>query len=215
MQHWRSRYDRIILDCPPVLGLSESFSLQRLADGIVLLVRSETTSMKDVRDAVGMLRKTGAHFFGFVLNGVDLSKVGNYYQYYYYSSPYYDQFSEDPEESKPRTRVQSPPGAVAAESDSPPSPAFPPTIQPDAMTEVLLPLRSRERPLGQRSSDSPDTRRPSDGTAAATAPSLPPLPSSAPEETSHKTAPSKIPASRNQVGWSDSPEDLAWFRAHE
>jgi capsular exopolysaccharide synthesis family protein len=215
MQHWRSRYDRIILDCPPVLGLSESFSLQRLADGIVLLVRSESTAMKDVRDAVAMLRKTGAHFFGFVLNGVDLSKVGNYYQYYYYSAPYYDQLDEDTEEGNPRTRVQPPRGGVAAESESPPSPAVPPAIQPDAMTEVLLPLRSMERPLGHRSSDSPDTRRPSDVTAAATAPSLPPLPSSAPEETGHKTAPSKIPASRNQVGWSDSPEDLAWFRAHE
>lgn len=93
---WRKDYDRIILDCPPVLGLSESTSLQRLADGIVFVIRSEETSTKDVRDAIAMLRKTGAHFYGFVLNGVDLSKVGNYYQYYYYSAPYYDQFEEDP-----------------------------------------------------------------------------------------------------------------------
>lgn len=88
----RDKYDRIILDCPPVLGLSESSSLQRLADGIVLVVRAEKTSLKDVRDAVYLLHKTGAHFYGFVLNGVDLSKIGNYYQYYYYSAPYYDQF---------------------------------------------------------------------------------------------------------------------------
>jgi capsular exopolysaccharide synthesis family protein len=98
VQEWRTRYDRIILDCPPVLGLSESASLQRLADGLVLVVRSEKTSMKDVKDAVTLLRKTGAHFFGFVLNGVDLSKIGNYYQYYYYSAQYYDQFDGEPEE---------------------------------------------------------------------------------------------------------------------
>lgn len=98
VQEWRTRYDRIILDCPPVLGLSESASLQRLADGLVLVVRSEKTSMKDVKDAVTLLRKTGAHFFGFVLNGVDLSKIGNYYQYYYYSAQYYDQLDGEPEE---------------------------------------------------------------------------------------------------------------------
>jgi capsular exopolysaccharide synthesis family protein len=98
IQEWRTRYDRIILDCPPVLGLSESASLQRLADGLVLVVRSEKTSMKDVKDAVTLLRKTGAHFFGFVLNSVDLSKIGNYYQYYYYSAQYYDQFDGEPEE---------------------------------------------------------------------------------------------------------------------
>ena len=98
VQEWRTRYDRIILDCPPVLGLSESASLQRLADGLVLVVKSEKTSMKDVKDAVTLLRKTGAHFFGFVLNGVDLSKIGNYYQYYYYSAQYYDQFDGEPEE---------------------------------------------------------------------------------------------------------------------
>jgi len=109
VQFWRTQYDRIILDCPPVLGLSESTSLQRLADGIVLVVRSETTSMKDVRDAVTVLRKTGAHFFGFVLNAVDLSKVGNYYQYYYYSAPYYDQFEGDEEEKRqPPERIESP-----------------------------------------------------------------------------------------------------------
>ena len=107
--HWRTQYDRIILDCPPVLGLSESTSLQRLADGIVFVIRSEKTSMKDVRDAVLLLRKTGAHFYGFVLNYVDLSKIGNYYQYYYYSAPYYDQFDGDNEELT-HDKKELPPG---------------------------------------------------------------------------------------------------------
>lgn len=99
IQKWRNEYDRIILDCPPVLGLSESSSLQRLADGVVLVVRSEKTPAKDSREAVRMLKKTGAHFYGFVLNCVDLSKVGNYYNYYYYSAPYYDQFDDDTDDA--------------------------------------------------------------------------------------------------------------------
>lgn len=119
IQAWRKVYDRILLDCPPVLGLSESSSLQRLADGIVLVVRSERTPMKDVRDTVNLLRKAGAYFFGFVLNGVDLSKMGNYYQYYYYSAPYYDQFEEDPEETAAPSRSRTKAGSAGGSGRGP------------------------------------------------------------------------------------------------
>ena len=86
---WALHYDRIIIDTPPVLGLSETTSIQRVTDGIVLVVRAEKTPQKDIADAVEMLKKTGAHFFGFVLNGIDLSKKKNYYQFNYYSADYY------------------------------------------------------------------------------------------------------------------------------
>ncbi|MFP6873986.1 MAG: polysaccharide biosynthesis tyrosine autokinase [Verrucomicrobiales bacterium] len=86
---WSSQYDRIIIDTPPILGLSETTSIQRIADGVVLVVRAEKTSQKDVADAVELLKKAGAHFFGFVLNGIDLSKKVNYYQFSYYSADYY------------------------------------------------------------------------------------------------------------------------------
>lgn len=92
---FRQHYDRIVVDTPPVLGLSETSSLQRVCDGVVLVVRAEATSRKDVGDAVTILNKAGAHFFGFVLNAVDLSKASNYYNYYYYSAAYYDDFDDD------------------------------------------------------------------------------------------------------------------------
>ena len=90
----RKVYDRIILDTPPILGLSETSSLQSLADGVVVVVRAGKTPGKDFQDAVGLMKKIGANIFGFVLNAVDLSEAGNYYQYYYYSAPYYDQFDD-------------------------------------------------------------------------------------------------------------------------
>jgi Mrp family chromosome partitioning ATPase len=73
-----------------VLGLSETSSFQRAIDGVVFVVRAEKTSLKDVVDAVTLLRKAGAHIFGLVLNDLDLSRVSNYYNYYYYSVTYYD-----------------------------------------------------------------------------------------------------------------------------
>jgi polysaccharide biosynthesis transport protein len=89
MADWRTKYDRIILDTPPVLGLSESASLQRVVDGVVVVVRAHRTLMKDVNEALDMLKRSGAHLFGTVLNAVDLSKLANHYAYYYYSPSYY------------------------------------------------------------------------------------------------------------------------------
>jgi capsular exopolysaccharide synthesis family protein len=85
---FRGKYDRIIFDAPPVLGLSETVATQRVADGVVLIVRAESTQMIDVDTTVEQLRRADTEFFGFVLNRLDLSKPSNHY-FYYYSSPYY------------------------------------------------------------------------------------------------------------------------------
>ncbi|SKA81804.1 capsular exopolysaccharide family [Prosthecobacter debontii] len=90
LEELKKKYDRIILDTPPVLGLSETAFLQHHADGVAIVVRCGKTLRKDVEDAVQSLQKLGAHFYGFILNGVDFSKRVNHYYYYYYSASYYD-----------------------------------------------------------------------------------------------------------------------------
>ena len=83
-------YDRVVLDTPPVLGLSETTFVQNHADGYVLVVRADKTPRKDVHEAVRLLEGFGTPFLGFVLNGVDFSKKANSYNYYYYSDYYYE-----------------------------------------------------------------------------------------------------------------------------
>jgi capsular exopolysaccharide synthesis family protein len=90
-------YDRIILDTPPVLGLSETAFLQNHADGVVLVVKANATPRKDAEDAFSSLLRLGAHFFGLVLNGVDFSKKANHFNYYYYSDSYYETNWEEQE----------------------------------------------------------------------------------------------------------------------
>ena len=92
IEDWRTKYDRIILDTPPVLGLSETIGIQAAADGVLLVVRAHSTRFMDVTAAVENLKKAGAHIYGFVLNAVDLSKLTNHYYYYYYSPTYYEEF---------------------------------------------------------------------------------------------------------------------------
>lgn len=89
MATWRTEYARVILDTPPLLGLSEPSSLQRVVDGLVLVILAESTPLKDAQQALDLVRKSGGAMFGFVLNRLDLNKAKNYYNYYYYSPYYY------------------------------------------------------------------------------------------------------------------------------
>ncbi|MCF6312326.1 MAG: polysaccharide biosynthesis tyrosine autokinase [Verrucomicrobiales bacterium] len=93
MEGWRERYDRIVIDTPPVLGLSETVPLQRLADGVIIVVKADSTARRDLVQSVDFLRKGGAHFYGFILNQVDLAKRSNHYNYFYYSANYYGEYN--------------------------------------------------------------------------------------------------------------------------
>ncbi len=89
MARLREKFDHVIVDTPPVLGLSETSILQKLADGVLFVIWSGNTPMGSVKAAIEMLQKHGANFYGFVLNRLDLNATQNYYQYYYYSHDYY------------------------------------------------------------------------------------------------------------------------------
>jgi capsular exopolysaccharide synthesis family protein len=88
----RSQYDRIIVDTPPVLGLSETSVLQAHMDGVLFVIWSGRTPIRNMKTAIDILSANGANFYGFILNRLDLSTTTNYYQYYYYSSDYYHSY---------------------------------------------------------------------------------------------------------------------------
>ena len=96
----RQRFDRIVMDTPPVLGLSETSILQNHVDGVLFVIWSGQTPIKSVKAAIDILQANGANFYGFVLNRLDLNASANYYQYYYYSHDYYYQY-------QPSARLES------------------------------------------------------------------------------------------------------------
>ncbi|MBI5773425.1 MAG: polysaccharide biosynthesis tyrosine autokinase [Verrucomicrobia bacterium] len=92
MSDLRQKYQRIIIDTPPVLGLSETSLIQKLTDGVLFVVWSGHTPLRSVKTAIDILHANGANFYGFVLNRMDFNSATNYYNYYYYSSNYYDSY---------------------------------------------------------------------------------------------------------------------------
>jgi len=85
----KERFDHIIIDSPPVLGLADCYPLQRLSEGIVFVIRSNYSTYNEASSSVQALASSGAKFFGFVLNRVDLNAPDNYYYYYRYQPKYY------------------------------------------------------------------------------------------------------------------------------
>ena len=67
-------YDYILVDTPPVNVVSDACIVTNLMDGVLLLVRQDSSKKDEVRRAVQSLRFTGAKPLAFVLNGVSLEK---------------------------------------------------------------------------------------------------------------------------------------------
>jgi polysaccharide biosynthesis transport protein len=91
MKELRGKFDRIIIDTPPVLGLSDTAIMQSQVDGVLFVIWTGQTPKSSVEPAIEALRANGANFYGFVLNRLDVNATQNYYQYYYYSHDYYYQ----------------------------------------------------------------------------------------------------------------------------
>jgi polysaccharide biosynthesis transport protein len=74
----RSSYDRVIIDGPPLLGVSDSRILTEMADAVVFVVRWETTTLDLVRDAVKELEAAHAKIGGAVITRVDVERHALY-----------------------------------------------------------------------------------------------------------------------------------------
>jgi succinoglycan biosynthesis transport protein ExoP len=70
----RARYDYIILDSPPVLGMSDSRFAARLSDAVVFVVLWGKTGEEVARKALDILRDSGALIAGAVLTQVDVRR---------------------------------------------------------------------------------------------------------------------------------------------
>jgi capsular exopolysaccharide synthesis family protein len=78
------KYDRILMDSPPVLAVTDSILLSRLVEGIILVVGAGTSSKNGVARAVELLKEVDARIVGAMLNNLNVAKERYYYSRYYY-----------------------------------------------------------------------------------------------------------------------------------
>ncbi|GAK51900.1 hypothetical protein U14_03146 [Candidatus Moduliflexus flocculans] len=101
IQALSKKYDRILIDSPPVNVVTDPVILSQIVDGVVLIVRAGQTSRDVARRARDQLLAVKARLLGGVLNSVDLQK-DHYYYYSYYHNYYYQENDKETNEQAKR-----------------------------------------------------------------------------------------------------------------
>ena len=96
---WRTEYDFILLDSPPVLPVTDARILSRMCDATLLIARYGFTSRQAVQRSHQLIQQhlPSTAVLGAVLNGVS-GRSADYYEYYGYRS------STRPPVSRPRRK---------------------------------------------------------------------------------------------------------------
>lgn len=100
VQKASERFDRIIIDTPPVASVTDPLIISREAQSVIIVMRCGVAPREAVTKSLQQLRAVNAKVMGAVLNAVDFRKDSYYYQYYY--KHYYYRESEKP---KPEEKV--------------------------------------------------------------------------------------------------------------
>jgi capsular exopolysaccharide synthesis family protein len=88
MAAWRQQYDHIVVDTPPLLGLTDAASVSVIADFVLLVVRSSRTSRQTLLRARDALARAHCSKVGIAFNDLSAQSTDHYAYYGYYGSEY-------------------------------------------------------------------------------------------------------------------------------
>lgn len=66
-----NEYDYIIFDCPPIGVVIDSVPIVKEADGVVIVVKHNSTTYPQYNKTVDVLKRSGAKIVGVIMNSVD------------------------------------------------------------------------------------------------------------------------------------------------
>ena len=86
----RERFDMVIFDTPPSMTVTDAIVLSSIVDGVILTIKSGTTAKNTVKRCISQIHNNKGEMLGAVINEVDISRGGYYYEYYahYYKYGY-------------------------------------------------------------------------------------------------------------------------------
>ena len=80
-QELRSEFDFILIDCPPVLLISDYIHISQLSDGVLFLIAYGKTKKKQVAEAINQLRLNNVNIIGAAFTFYDPKRSNSYYEY--------------------------------------------------------------------------------------------------------------------------------------
>lgn len=93
----RDRYDRIVVDSPPLAAVSDALNLLPLVDGILYIIKFNTVKRKTAVVNVRRLWESNTPVFGAILNNIT-SSLSSYYYSNYSDKAYQDYYIHQDEE---------------------------------------------------------------------------------------------------------------------
>lgn len=89
IDYFKSHFDIIFFDTPPVVAVTDSVLLGTKIDGLLFVIRSQKTSREAALHAISNMKNVGVKCLGAVLNDINLSHHYSSYGYYKYYYHYY------------------------------------------------------------------------------------------------------------------------------
>ena len=89
LDNLKERFDFILLDSPPILGVTDAAILAGEADGVLLVVQYRKYPKIISLRAKRMIENAGGHLMGAVLNNINIMRDDYYYYYHYTTKKYY------------------------------------------------------------------------------------------------------------------------------
>jgi polysaccharide biosynthesis transport protein len=83
LQRALTKFDIVIADGPPVLGLADALLLGTQSEAVIMVVEASSIRRSQVLTALNRLRSTNAHIVGAVLNKFNRTNAGYGYGYHY------------------------------------------------------------------------------------------------------------------------------------
>jgi capsular exopolysaccharide synthesis family protein len=120
----RGRYDFVVIDSPPLLTVSDPLVIARLADGVILVLGVNKTTVAMAEQALERLADLGARLLGVVVNATSDRTTGDGgYRYSYgYAYQYATPEHRPADTQSDRRPAEDSPGAPPKPSEPAPSP---------------------------------------------------------------------------------------------
>jgi capsular exopolysaccharide synthesis family protein len=91
LKQLREKYKFVVIDCAPVMAVSDALTLSQKVDGVLFVIKHEATPSQLVESAVTKLSRSGAKILGVALNRLKSNKA-RYGKYYKYEGHYYGHY---------------------------------------------------------------------------------------------------------------------------
>jgi polysaccharide biosynthesis transport protein len=94
----KEQYDYVLLDSPPILGVTDAAILAGEADGVLLVVQYRKYPKIISLRAKRMIENAGGRLMGSVLNNINIMRDDYYYYYHYTTKKYYGSTRQEQED---------------------------------------------------------------------------------------------------------------------